>query len=65
MDKISGISITIDGTQFSYEAHTFARCAEIIASTVEVLKTTNMREGGESRKPREIDSFVVHYFQNN
>ena len=65
MDKISGITIVIDGTKFSYEAHSFERCADIIASTVEVLKTTNMREGELSRKPRRIDSFTVHYFQNN
>jgi hypothetical protein len=65
MSKISGISITIDGTQFSYEAHSFARCAEILASTVEVLKSTYMREGRDGREPREIDNFEIHYFQNN
>ena len=64
MSEICTLSVTIDGSVYHYEAHTFHRCAEILAGTLRVLDTGETDEFGQTVYSKPIESFEVHYFQN-
>ena len=62
-NRICTLSVTIDGTTYRYEAHTFHKCAEILAGTLRVLETGETDEFGQTLYSQPIESFEVHYFQ--
>jgi hypothetical protein len=49
-ENICGVSVTIAGVTYTYEAHSFNKVVEILASHV-----------GENFPP--VDSFAVNYFK--
>ena len=61
--RISSLSVTVDGTTFIYEAHSFLRVAEILAGTLRVLDTGKTNEFGQPLYSKPIENFEVHYFQ--
>lgn len=61
-NRICTFSVTIDGIPYHYEAHTFQRCAEILANTMRILDTGSVDEFGAPIYKGRVDSFTVHYF---
>lgn len=60
--EICTLTITIDGTKYAYEAHSFTRCAEILASQLKVLDTGKVDDYGRPIYSHQIEDFTVHYF---
>lgn len=60
--KISSLEIVIDGRSYFYEAHSYTRVAEILASQLRTLDTKQTDEYGHAIYTNPIDSFTVHYF---
>lgn len=58
-DRICTIAITIDGTIYRYEAHSYDKCAEILANQFETLKNFNRAYD----KNYKIENFEVLFFQ--
>lgn len=49
LEKILAVTLTVNGTPYTYEAHSAQKVAEIIASTVNIMRSTD-----------KIDSIQVH-----
>ena len=60
--QICTLTITIDGTKYAYEAHSFTRCAEILAGQLKVLDTGEVDQYGQTIYSHRIEDFTVHYF---
>lgn len=63
--QICSLSIVIDGMTYHYEAHSFTRVAEILASQLRVLNTGKTNDYGQTIYHYPIDSFTVQYFQES
>lgn len=60
-NKISGVTVKIDGLNYTYEAHSLNRVVEILASQLAVLKG-GVNEHGQQQYIYEIENFTVNYF---
>lgn len=60
--RIAGLSVVINGTAYHYEAHSYLRVAEILASQLEVIKTIEKNEYGQPIYNSDFQSFTINYF---
>lgn len=63
--KICGVTITVDGTDLHYEAHSHQQVAEILSGQLKTLWTMNDCATDEYGRPvykHRIDNFVIHHF---
>lgn len=60
-DRICGVSLTVNGNKFHYEAHSFNRVAEILAGQLDVTRN-GVTEYGTPTYSHDIENFTVHYF---
>lgn len=58
-DRICTLAITIDGTTYRYEAHSYQKCAEILSAQVDTLKMNN----AYLNKNFTIDKFEILFFE--
>lgn len=58
-NRICTLAVTIDGTTYRYEAHSYDKCAEILATQFQTLQTFNKTYD----KNYKIDNFEVLFFQ--
>lgn len=63
--EICGVSIKIDGTTYSYEAHSFTRVAEILAGQLRVLDTGKVGDYGQTIYSHPIEEFTINYFKES
>ncbi len=61
-DKISGVSIKIDGLTYTYEAHTMTKVVEILASQLKTIRA-GKDQYGFPKYLYEIENFTVNYFK--
>lgn len=64
-NRISSLSVTIDGTTYRYEAHTLNRVVEILSNTLQILDTGETNAYGQTIYSNDIEDFQVHYFQES
>ena len=62
MSKIAGMTVTVDGIPYTYEAHTMHKVAEILAGTLRVISTGETDSMGQPTYSSTIDSFDIFYF---
>lgn len=61
--RIASLKITIDGSDYFYEAHSYNRVAEILAGQLEVLDTGRENDWGGKIYSSNIESFEIIYFE--
>jgi hypothetical protein len=62
--EISGVIITIDGTDYVYEAHSYDKVAEIIAAQMHTLTSMSMNEENPRSARKRIEKFEIGYFNS-
>lgn len=61
-NQICTLEIVIDGIPYFYEAHSYERCAEILASQMRVLDSGETNQWGSPIYSHHLDSFTIHHF---
>lgn len=60
-DRLAGVSLTVNGHTFHYEAHSLNRVAEILAGQLDVMRL-GVNEYGITTYTHEIENISLNYF---